>query len=92
MENGYASYPKAEEAFYDLIYDPDEMNNLIDHEELHEIINEFRNQLHDFQVKTNDPLLNGPLPVKPSYKVNKPDCIEASSKNSEDYLSEGKFY
>lgn len=92
MENGYASYPKAEEAFYDLIYDPDEMNNLIDHEELHEIIDEFRNQLHDFQVKTNDPLLNGPLPVKPSYKVNKPDCIEASSKNPEDYLSEGKFY
>ena len=92
MENGYGSYPKAEEAFYDLIYDPDEMNNLIDHEDLHEIIDEFRNQLHDFQVKTNDPLLNGPLPVKPSYKVNKPDCIEASSKNPEDYLSEGKFY
>lgn len=92
MLHGYAEYQKAEEAFYDLYYDPDEQHNLIQQDELKDIINEFRKQLEDFQIRTNDPLLKGQLEIKPTYKVNKPECLEASSKNPDDYLKEGRFY
>lgn len=39
---------------------------------------------------TNDPLLYGELPVKKEYKVNKKECLQASSKNKDDYVSLGK--
>ena len=39
--------------------------------------------------RTNDPLLHGPIPVQKTWKVNKPDCEMASSKDPDDYISLG---
>lgn len=37
------------------------------------------------------PSLKGELPVLPGYKVNKRECIMASSKNPEDYDVRGRY-
>ena len=92
MDYDYTNYKKDEEALYDTYYDPDEKNNLINDPELQDVVEELRKKLYDFQVRTNDPILEGKLPIKPTYKVNKPDCIDASSKNPDDYEEEGTFY
>lgn len=92
LKHGFAEANKDEEALYDLYYDPDEKNNLIDAPELQSIKEELRHQLKQFQIKTQDPLLQGKLPILPTYKVNRPSCLDASSKNPEDYEPEGCYY
>lgn len=92
LENGFAEVTKAEEAFYDLMYDPQEQHNLLDDEKLQSLIQTMKEKLYEFQVKTNDPLLHGKLPILPNYKVNTRSCLDASSKNPEDYEKEGAFY
>jgi len=78
------------EALYDCYYDPDEMNNLINDKEYKELTESFRELLLAHMKKTDDPLLKGELEVLPRYKVNKKECLEASSKNPDDYDPRGK--
>lgn len=92
MNHGLRQFKKEKEALYDLYYDPDEQNNLIDDENYTEIINDLKKRLVCFQIKTKDPLLNGKIPILSNYKVNKKDCLEATSRNPEDYEDDGKFY
>lgn len=91
MENGLKDVTKPAEALYDCYYDAHETNNLIDKPELQSIVEKFRTKLHEQMVKTNDPLLDGELEVKPNYKVNKASCLQASSKNPKDYDPRGRF-
>ena len=37
--------------------------------------------------ETDDPIRNGGIPVLPEWKVNRKECLTASSKNPEDYVS-----
>lgn len=92
MENGLRQYQKQKEALYDLYYDPDEQNNLIDNENYREIVSGMKKRLSCFMIKTKDPLMNGDIPILSNYKVNKKDCLEASSKNPDDYEENGRFY
>ena len=77
------------QALYDLAYDPGERNNLAGREEYGEVLREMRRRLEQYQVQTEDPLLLGPIAVKPEWKVNRKECDKASSKNPDDYISEG---
>ncbi|MCT4598966.1 MAG: sulfatase [Vallitalea sp.] len=90
VENGLSNQRKYKEALYDLYYDPLEKNNLIDVEEYKEIIENLRLRLTNHLVETNDYILDGPIELKKQWKVNKRECIEASSKNKEDYISLGR--
>lgn len=90
MENGLRDMTKPLEALYDCYYDSHEVNNLIDKEELKPVADELRKKLYEHMVETNDPLLEGELEVKPHYKVNKVTCIQASSKNPDDYDPRGR--
>jgi len=89
LENGWLDLVKDKEALYDLYFDPTEKNNLINDPKYIEIANELRKALLDFQIKTKDPLLNGPLKIKKSNKVNKRECINPSSKDPKDYEEKG---
>ena len=40
--------------------------------------------------RTHDPLLAGPIQVQPQWKVNRKECMQASSKNPDDYVSLGR--
>ena len=92
LDHGLVDYPKYEEALYDLYYDPQEENNIINHEEVKDVVKTMKDKLNEFQVRTNDPILKGPLEIKSHYKVNKAGAIHPSSKDPEDYEPEGTFY
>ena len=81
---------KPMEALYDTWYDRGEVNNVIDDPQYHDVVETLRNALHEHMVKTNDPLLDGEIEVKPNYKVNKRECEQASSKNPDDYDPRGR--
>ncbi len=90
MENGLSEITKPKEALYDCYYDAHETNNLIDCKELQPIVEEMRKKLYDHMAETKDPLLEGELPVRPNYKVNRVECLQASSKNPDDYDPRGR--
>lgn len=92
MNHGLKEITKPSEALYDCIYDAHETNNLIHEESLQDVITELREKLHEHMVRTNDPLLQGPLEIKKQYKVNKTACLTASSKNPEDYDPRGRIF
>lgn len=85
----YQDRPKAAEALYDLVYDPGERNDLIDDPSLSQVAEELRESLRRHMERTEDPLLQGPIQVQPSWKVNRKECMQASSKDPEDYVSLG---
>lgn len=87
INNGLKQQLKEHELLYDLYFDPNEKNNLINNLNYQDIKQELTDKLYKNMQQTNDPLLNGQLEIKETYKVNKEECIDASSKNSFDYIS-----
>ena len=71
VEAGLAERVKPMEQLYDVILDPGEKNNLADDPALAGVLEEMRGLLHRHMVATADPLLDGPIPIDPAWKVNK---------------------
>lgn len=91
LQNNYSSRPKDTEEFYDLLYDPGERCNLINNSEYEEIVNKLKKKLYDYQITTNDYIINGQLlSIQPKWKVNTVHCINPSSKEPTDYISMGE--
>ena len=63
---------------YDLIMDPAEMRNLAEVDEYSALRYELDQRLHDWMADTDDPLVNGPVPVPAGGFVNDPTGISAS--------------
>jgi arylsulfatase A-like enzyme len=59
----YYSDPRPEEELYDLKADPDEQTNLIDDAEYADVADRLRNEVDDWMTATDDPLLDGDVPV-----------------------------
>lgn len=87
LKNDLNQKLKYKEALYDLYYDIGERNNLINDNTYKEVIDELRSKLDNIMESSNDPLINGPIPIQKNWKVNKKECVVASSKNSEDYIN-----
>lgn len=87
---GFETRAKPREALYDLVYDTGERNNLIDAPAYAAVAEDLRRRLREEMERTDDPLLRGPIPIQPGWKVNKPDCQKASSKDPNDYVSLGE--
>ncbi|TYS51207.1 sulfatase [Bacillus infantis] len=90
QENGLEEVIKPGEGLYDLFYDPGERSNLAGDERYEDILIEMRQKLHDFQTKTNDPILTGHFKVEPGWKVNRAETYNPSSKDPDDYLKVGE--
>ena len=88
-KNDLEKVKKDAECLYDLYYDTFEKNNLIHKEEYSEVIYTMRTKLKEFMKNTKDPLLQGKIEVKNSWKVNKRESYSAGSKNIIDYESLG---
>lgn len=89
MERDLDSCGKEEEALYDLLYDPGERNNVIGEERYEDVLAQMREKLAEHMRQTKDILLDGPIEIKPEWKVNKKECLTASSKEPSDYVSLG---
>ena len=48
------------------------------------------NRLERYETGTDDPILQGEIAVRPEWKVNRKECLQASSKNPDDYVSTGR--
>src|SRR5262249_31055086 len=61
LKSGWADIPPPSESLYDLWLDPTEGNNRIDDPVLAPVALDLKRRLHDWMVRTNDPLLEGPV-------------------------------
>jgi hypothetical protein len=74
LEFGWRDVPPTREALYDLVFDPNEMNNLIDQPGLADVAAEMKALLQDWMLSTHDPLLDGPVPAPPGAKIDDPNA------------------
>ncbi len=70
---GWADVAPPVEALYDLALDPSEGVNRIDDPTLSDVRADLRRRLHDWMVRTDDPLLDGPVPPAPGTVFNTVD-------------------
>lgn len=86
---GMGSQTKYEEALYDLVFDTGERKNVIDDPQYSKTAEELRKKLESHLSLTHDKILAGEIAIEPGWKVNKKECLRASSKNPDDYISLG---
>jgi len=75
VENGWARQTVAPEALYDLLFDPNERNNLAGNPSHRSTLEEMRRRMDAWMRSTNDPLLRGPVKAPPGATVNDPGEI-----------------
>ena len=59
----WAKHNVPKEQLYDLEFDPNEMSNLVGREDMQDVLVQMRKRLDDWMVRTDDPLLKGPVKV-----------------------------
>ena len=70
VEHGWGEQVVPEEQLYDLIFDPNEAASLHDSAEHAEVLRSMRERLVAWMRETDDPLLDGPIPLPPGAVVN----------------------
>ena len=63
---GYLEMPFADEMLYDLVFDPNEANNVAEAEPYAEVTREMRERLLAWQEATGDPMIDGTVPPLPA--------------------------
>ena len=61
-----------EERLYDLVLDPNEMQNLVGEASSRKVLTEMRQRLDRWMKDTDDPLLTGPVPAPVGARINDP--------------------
>lgn len=77
LEAGWADVLPPREALYDTRLDPAEMDNRIGDPVLAEIEADLKQRLEDWMRRTDDPLLDGPVPPAPGTVYNTVDQLSA---------------
>ena len=67
------------EELYDLVFDPAERTNLAANAGAQDILREMRGKLEEWMKRTDDPLLQGPIPVPPGVRTDDPNAISGST-------------
>ncbi len=75
IEHGWAEQELAEEALYDLYFDPVETHNLAADPARAEVLADMRARLARWMESTDDPLLKGPLAIPPGAMLNDVDGL-----------------
>jgi N-sulfoglucosamine sulfohydrolase len=72
LAHGWGERTVAQEQLYDLIFDPNETNNLAADPAYHAALEEMRGRLQRWMQATDDPLLEGVPPAPPDAQLNDP--------------------
>ncbi len=75
MDNGWQQHQVPREHLYDLVFDPNEVQNLAGDASMSEVLDEMRMRLDRWMRATEDPLLRGQVPAPSGAKVNDPDGL-----------------
>jgi arylsulfatase A-like enzyme len=75
---GWPAWPSEREQLYHLGLDPNEMRNLIGDPRWSSVADDLRGRLDAWMRSTEDPLLDGPVPLPPGGWANGPDQVSAS--------------
>ena len=75
MAQGLREFPLDQEMLFDLVYDPNETNNLVADPNHQVVLNDLRTQLKKWMEETQDPLLaDAVVPFPQGAFVNDPDA------------------
>jgi len=75
LQNGWATQIVAQEELYDLIFDPNERNNLAGDSSSQSTLEEMQKRLDAWMHSTADPLLRGPIEAPPGAVVTDPNVL-----------------
>ncbi|MBW3635109.1 MAG: sulfatase [Armatimonadetes bacterium] len=75
VEAGWREKTVAAEQLFDLLFDPNETNNLAHEAELSPVLEEMRARLESWMERTEDPILSGPVPVPEGTVEKSPDDL-----------------
>ena len=78
IRNGWAEREIPKEQLYDLLFDPNEANNLASDPAHASVLAELRGRLEAWMRDTDDPLLAGHVDPPPGVDINLPDQLSAS--------------
>ena len=70
LERGWATRPVARESLHDLFFNPGEGRNLIGDDDYQDVLADLRERLHRWMVRTDDPLLRGPIAPPVGARIN----------------------
>jgi N-sulfoglucosamine sulfohydrolase len=76
---GWHAWEQDREQLYHLGFDPNETRNLIGDPRWSEVADELRGRLERWMRETDDPLLDGPVPLPPGAWANAADQVSASN-------------
>ena len=75
---GWKERSRPLEQLYDLIFDPNEANNIANDLSVAVVLEDMRTRLDDWMYSTDDPLLYGPVAPPPGSELNDPDQLSPS--------------
>jgi hypothetical protein len=78
LSNGWAEREIPKEQLYDLIFDPNEANNLAGDPAHAPLLADLRSRLERWMVDTEDPLLAGHVDPPRGVEINLPDQLSAT--------------
>lgn len=70
LARGWATRGVARESLHDLFFNPGEGRNLVGDADYAGVLAELRERLHEWMVRTNDPLLHGPIAPPLGARIN----------------------
>jgi arylsulfatase A-like enzyme len=75
MDHDWQNRRTSQESLFDLCFDPNEMNNLINQPEHQDVLADMRKRLDAWMQETNDPLLKGALQAPEGANINSSDDL-----------------
>lgn len=75
LRHGWRDLPIEQEYLFDLVFDPNEVRNLAGEPAYGDVLIDMRARLERWMVRTDDPLLRGPVPAPPGAQVNDVDGL-----------------
>jgi hypothetical protein len=78
LHHGWRNHVPPSESLFDLVFDPNETNNLASSQEHQSVLYELRSKLSEWMRETQDPLLAGLVAAPPGARIT--DADEVSNK------------